>query len=170
VPEPSEWLERIAELLDGLGLAWAVMGAVAANRFRGEARFTTDLDILVQPEDRLPVAAAAAGFAVQAIADPDEPPHVIVLRDRTVRVDLLPAVVEYQQVALRRAEDHFITVEDVLVHKLIAWRGRDRDDIRSILETSPRLDLAYLRHWADVWEVTDRWSQARAESGYPPHP
>ena len=45
-------------------------------------------------------------------------------------------MVEYQRVALRRSVDHVLTAEDVIVHKLIAWRLRDRDDIRSILEAA----------------------------------
>jgi len=55
-----------------------------------------------------------------------------------------------------------ITVEDVLVHKLIAWRARDRNDIASILETAPKLDETYIEHWATEWDVLDRWYEARA--------
>lgn len=36
--------------------------------------------------------------------------------------------------ALERAVDHVLTAEDVIIHKLIAWRPRDRDDIAAILD------------------------------------
>lgn len=52
---------------------------------------------------------------------------------------------------------HVLTVEDVIVHKLIAWRPRDRDDIRSILEAGVALDAAYLTRWIAEWELADRW-------------
>jgi hypothetical protein len=44
------------------------------------------------------------------------------------------AEIDYRQIAMARASDGHISVEDVIVHKLIAWRGRDQDDIRSMLE------------------------------------
>ena len=71
-------------------------------------------------------------------------------------------MVDYQRVALERAVDHVITVEDVIVHKLIAWRPRDRNDIASILEGEPTLDEAYIEQWASTWDVMDRWREARA--------
>lgn len=56
------------------------------------------------------------------------------------RADIVIASTEYQRIAVARAVDHVLTVEDVLIHKLIAWRPRDQDDVRSILST----DLADL--------------------------
>jgi hypothetical protein len=53
-----------------------------------------------------------------------------------------------------------LTVEDVLVHKLIAWRARDRDDVRSILWTGLVFDRDYVDHWATEWMVEDRWREA----------
>lgn len=55
-----------------------------------------------------------------------------------------------------------ITVEDVIVQKLIAWRPRDRNDIASILEGGHHLDEQYIERRAVEWEVLDRWHQARA--------
>ncbi len=53
-----------------------------------------------------------------------------------------------------------LTPEDVIVHKLIAWRPRDRDDIASILDAGLALDVTYIEHWASEWEVLDRWRAA----------
>ncbi len=47
------------------------------------------------------------------------------------------------------------------MHKLIAWRPRDRDDIASILSTGRSFDRAYIEHWAVEWDVLDRWEQIR---------
>jgi hypothetical protein len=73
-------------------------------------------------------------------------------------VDILLPVIEYQGEALARAVDHVLTVEDVIIHKLIAWRLRDRDDIRSIREAGVPLDRAYLETWIAEWDLGERWS------------
>jgi hypothetical protein len=49
----------------------------------------------------------------------------------------------------------------VIIHKLLAWRSRDVDDITDILSTDPQLDEAYIEHWAREWEVLDRWDEVR---------
>jgi hypothetical protein len=72
--------------------------------------------------------------------------------------DILLPVIEYQGEALARAVDHVLTVEDVIIHKLIAWRPRDRDDIRSIREAGVPLDRAYLETWIAEWDLGERWS------------
>src|SRR5260221_6710490 len=52
VREPSDTAVIAAEILDRAGARWALMGALAALHYRAEPRFTTDVDILVQPQDR----------------------------------------------------------------------------------------------------------------------
>lgn len=69
------------------------------------------------------------------------------------------AEVPFQESALDRSDHHVITVEDVIIFKLVAWRPRDRGDILSILEAGHDLDRAYIEHWATDWEVLDRWQE-----------
>lgn len=161
-PRPWAWLAPLAEALDGLGVAWAVAGALAADRYRATQRYTADLDLLVTWADDLPAAMEARGYDVLVIADEGELPHLVRLRSATERIDLLIALVEYQRVAVDRATDHVLTVEDVLVHKLICWRPKDRDDIQAILATAPVLDEGYLQRWVEAWEVEDRWAEVRS--------
>lgn len=137
------------------------MGALAALRYRQDPRLTTDLDLLVEPVDGLGDAFRAEGFEVREVADAGEPPHLLLVRGKGVRADLIVAVVEYQQIALDRAIEGVLSVEDVIVHKLIAWRPRDRDDIASIFRAGHQLDESYIRLWADNWDVRDRWEEAR---------
>jgi hypothetical protein len=75
------------------------------------------------------------------------------------------ATVEYLDEALSRAESGVLTVEDVIVQKLIGWRPRDRDDIASILDAGHGLDEQYIEKWARGWEVEDRWAEARRRGG-----
>lgn len=159
--EPSDSADSAAEILDRLGLRWALIGALAAIRYRATPRMTTDADLLVERLDGVAERFAAAGYEVEVFADADEEPHLLTARGRGDRIDLLAALVEYQGIALDRAIDHVITVEDVIVHKLIAWRPRDRDDIASILEAGHDLDEAYIERWAGEWDALDRWQEAR---------
>lgn len=155
--DPSAWLASIADVFDGLGVEWTLVGALAANRYRATPRFTTDVDTMAMFHEGLSDALRTAGYAVEVFADVDEPAHLIRCHRGPEAVDILLPVVEYQLVALRRSVDRVLAVEDVIVHKLIAWRSRDRDDIRSILEAGAVLDRNYLDHWVDQWEVAERW-------------
>lgn len=159
-PESAAWLQPIAAVLDQIGVRWAVVGAVAALRYRSEPRLTTDLDLLVESHPGLAQAFRDDGFQVEEYADTGEPPHLLLIRGKGVRVDLLIVTVEYQQVALDRSRDGIIAVEDVIVHKLIAWRTRDQDDVLSILRADPHLDAQYIEHWAHEWGVVDRRREA----------
>jgi hypothetical protein len=162
VREPSASAQTAAEILDGIGARWAFVGAFAALRYRDTPRLTTDVDVLVAPVDGVVEAFERAGYEVTVIADAGEPPHLLLVRGRGDRIDVMLPAVAYQQVALDRAIDHVITVEDVVVHKLIAWRPRDRNDILSILDAGHELDEEYIRRWALEWDVLDRWEEARA--------
>lgn len=157
---PSEWLESIAEVFDALGVEWTLIGALAANRFRAEPRFTADVDTLAEWHPELTRSLEAVGYDVSVAASDGDPPHLVRCHRGPENVDILLPVVDYQRVALRRAIGHRLTIEDVLIHKLIAWRRRDQDDIRSILSTEPSLEAAYLDHWVAEWDVADRWREA----------
>lgn len=60
-----------------------------------------------------------------------------------------------------------LSPEDVILHKLIAARPRDLDDIENILDAAPELDEAYLTGWAEAWNVLELWDRLRgaAHSG-----
>ncbi|MGA0877866.1 MAG: hypothetical protein ACO3SP_01985 [Ilumatobacteraceae bacterium] len=60
-----------------------------------------------------------------------------------------------------RAVNGVLTAEDVIVHKLIAGRPRDLDDIRSILSTGRNIDEAFVVDNAQQWGVLDRWEDVR---------
>lgn len=162
--DPSAWLASIAEIFDELGVEWTVVGALAANRYRATPRFTTDLDTMARYHPTLAESLRRAGYDVEVFADEGELPHLIRCHRGPEAIDVLLPAVEYQMVALARAVDHVLTAEDVIIHKLIAWRPRDRDDIRSILETGLALDSEYLDRWIAEWELIDRWQAFDVEA------
>lgn len=162
VREPSASYADAAELLRSLGIRFAKAGALAAEEYRSRRRLTTDADLLVASAQGIVEAMEARGYQVRAMTQPGErDPYLVLVRGLGDAIDFIVAETDYQREALDRAVDEVLTVEDVIVHKLLAWRPKDRDDIASILEVGHELDEAYIERWAEAWEVTDRWAEAK---------
>jgi hypothetical protein len=131
-------------------------------RYRSTERPTADVDLLVGSSKGLVHLLVEQGFDVRPFQD-EESVFLIRARRGDCLVDLMVPVTDYQELALRRADQHVLTAEDVIIHKLIAGRSRDYADVQSILSTGLRLDEAYLDHWAQEWDVIDRWNALREE-------
>ena len=172
----------LKDLLDTLfGAAdgdWALIGGHAANLYRREIRTTVDVDILVPqmtasatgPLPRTAERLRSEGWTIKAM-----PPGGWLLRathPECGALDLIVAETEYQSVALARAGKSAVgevcaktlTVEDVLIHKLIADRAKDEADVVDILKTAPDLDQVYLDHWLREWEVAVRFERLTARA------
>jgi hypothetical protein len=162
VPSPWDYVDRARDRLRSVGAEPVVIGALAAMRYRNEPRATTDVDFLVTSLDGVAEVLAAEGLAVREVRDDDGNPYVVFARGDGIEIDALLTETDYQHEAHARAVDGYLTVEDVIVHKLIAWRPRDRDDIDSILAAGHRLDREYVDRWAAAWHVGDRWVEATA--------
>lgn len=161
--EPSDYWTEFRDEFDRLGHRPVLIGALAAVRYRAEARATTDVDFLVRSLAGVKEHFEARGYRVRAMTEPGaDEPYVVFIRGPGVAVDALVAETEYQRAAMARAVDGVLSVEDVIVHKLLAWRPRDRDDIDSILAVGHRLDRDYIARWAAEWQVTERWQTALA--------
>ena len=165
MPETSDsFAAEFRQRLAALGIDAVVIGAVAAARYRLTPRQTTDLDLLAGSLSGVADALRAQGYSVHSVSEPDTgEPYALFVRGPGVAVDVLLAETDYQREAMARAVDGVITAEDVIVHKLLAWRPRDRDDIASIFATGTALDEQYIAAWADAWDVRERWDQATRE-------
>lgn len=165
----------VGAILDRLGIGWTLMGAVAANRYRREVRLMGDVDLLIASHGpgltAFEAAFAAAGWTVRR-GTPDG--AVLRLQHETLgAADLVLAETDYQREALARARTETIEegaqvpvlrAEDVVVHRLIAGRPRDLDDIAEILATRRPLDESYVERWAVYWEVLDLWRRLRDDA------
>ena len=154
-------LERIAKSLKNAGIPYMVVGGQAVLLY-GEPRLTKDIDITLGADlTRLQdVLSAVHDIRLVPLVDPATfTRDTMVLPcsdpDTGIRVDLIFSFSPYEQLAISRArvvrigetDVCFASLEDLLVHKIIAGRARDLEDARIILLKNPSADLDYIRHW-----------------------
>lgn len=135
------------EVLDGLGLRYALVGALAAVCY-GSTRATRDVDLSVSlpAGDRQELLAALRrkGFSrVQRRGSVIQAAH-----PTGYRLDLLLAESEFERSLVENArprKDLGVDVrvaglEDVVVFKLIGGRPRDLRDVEELVEENPGID------------------------------
>ncbi len=151
-------LEKVALALDSERLAYMVIGGQAVL-LHGEPRLTKDVDITLAAglDDLGTVLRAAKGAGLEPLVDPDDFTRrtmVLPCRDpeTSVRVDFVLSHLPYEREAIARsvtvelgeAAVHFATAEDLVVHKVLAGRPRDLEDVRAIVLKTPDLDRAFV--------------------------
>lgn len=165
-------LRALGALLDGLGVRWVLIGALAANRYRTSPRLTQDVDLLLANAgpglEALEEALRSEGWGIQRASAEGE---LLRLRHPELGIaDLMFAGTEYQQEAIGRAREEpigddanalVLTPEDVIIHKLIAGRAQDLADIEAILAAKIQLDESYIERWARFWNVLAAWEALR---------
>jgi hypothetical protein len=182
-------LQRVAAVLDELGIAFATAGSLASSR-HGIARATRDIDLLVRvTEPQIPALIrrlreesfyADEEMAREAVRRGTS--FNVIYQPTVYKVDLFVAADEFAQQQLERRM--FDTVDDVpvpitsaedtIVAKLNWYRiGGESStqqwrDICGILAMQRgAVDLAYIRKWTDRFGVTDLLERAliAAETG-----
>lgn len=155
----DELLARIAGALDAHALPYMVIGGQAVLLY-GEPRLTRDIDITLGVDvDALPgVLQAVRSAGLESLVDPDEfvsRTMVLPCVDPAsgVRVDLVFSFTPYESAAIGRSRAieiggrpvRYAGPEDLVVHKMLAGRPRDLEDVRSIVVRQPALDRPFIR-------------------------
>ena len=163
----TELLEQLGPALDAAGIPYMLIGGQAVLLY-GEPRLTRDIDLVlgIGPE-RLPDllrtmdaiglqvrVADSAQFVAQTMVLPCEQPGT------GIRVDCILSSSPYEQHALQRvrvvtigrAELRFAALEDLIIHKIIAGRPRDLEDVRTVLLKNPNVDAVSIRQWLEEFE------------------
>lgn len=181
---PFELMQRVAEFLEGQGIAYRVVGSLASMAY-GEPRFTNDVDILadIGVEHVPPLCGAfpppeyylAEEAARDAIRNPGQ--FNIIHIPSGIKVDLIVVKQsEYARTELCRGrrlaspgefDVWFAAAEDVILNKLLYFKesGSPKHfrDIASMLKVQgSNLDRQYIASWAPRLGVEAEW---RAASG-----
>jgi hypothetical protein len=155
----------LAAFLDERRIRYMVIGGFA-NLHWGIERFTRDLDITMEADERaLPDLVAEVGRSFRIT---NENPLEFARRNRVIRIqtgtgvdaDLILAAIPYELAALRRAVAvdlggrtvMLCSAEDLIIHKLSSERTQDAADVEGIaMRQAERLDLEYL--WPRVRDL-----------------
>ncbi len=160
-------LRQLALELDRSQIPYMIIGGQAVQLY-GEPRMTRDIDLTlglgVEGLDRILDVSARCGLKPVTSAPAEFVRETMVLPcvdERTgIRVDFVFSATDYERQAIGRArsvkidsvEVRFAAVEDVVIHKMVAGRPRDLDDVRGILAKNTELDRGYVERWLRAFD------------------
>lgn len=155
-------LKKVANELSKLKIPYMVIGGQAVLLY-GEPRLTRDIDITVgiTPESLETLKQVIKKCKLEIIVDDAEDfvkkTFVLPAMDNKsgIRVDFIFSFSNYEKEALERARIikfgnvpiRFASLEDVVIHKIIAGRPRDFEDVKSILLKNPDYEKNYIYRW-----------------------
>jgi predicted nucleotidyltransferase len=167
----KDLIKRIAGELSSRKIPYMIIGGQAVLRY-GEPRLTKDIDITLGVGiEKLPVikdTVMALGLTIEP-ADIDtfvEDTMVLPASDSNsgIRVDFIFSFSPFERAAIERALEvnydgipvRFASLEDLVIHKMVAGRPRDIEDVRSILLKNPAYNKDHIRNWlADFDKALD---------------
>lgn len=155
-------LKKVSHQLRKDSIPYMVIGGQAVLLY-GEPRLTKDIDITlgvgVRELNKLKETISSLGFKILVERDEEFVERNMVLptldEKSGIRVDFIFSFSPYERQAIERAKDiklgrslvRFASLEDVVIHKVIAGRPRDLEDIKSILLKNQKYDSDYIEKW-----------------------
>ena len=148
----------ISAELERYNIPYMLIGGQAVLLY-GEPRLTRDIDITLGVDiDKLKnIISLAGGLALKILPENvetfvRETMVLPVVHEKTgIRIDFIFSFSPYEQQAIVKARKIrmldrdvcFASPEDVVIHKIVAGRPRDIEDVRGILLKMPDIDIAY---------------------------
>ncbi len=162
-------IKKIAIKLEKKSIPYMIIGGQAVLLY-GEPRLTKDIDITLGiGADKLEIIIELAKSLKLSILVKDPETFVQktmvlpVLDEKSgIRADLIFSNSAYEQSAMKRVnritleglEINFASLEDVVIHKMVAGRPRDIEDVKSILLKNPAYDKKYIIKWLSDFDVS----------------
>lgn len=156
-------IKKIARNLDKENIPYMIIGGQAVLVY-GRPRLTRDIDITLGVDTdkfklieqicknlklRCPVTNPEEFTQTTKVFPVEEP-------ESKIRADFIFSFTPYEAQALKRTKQididnykvKFASCEDVIIHKMVAGRAIDEEDIKSILTKNGKtIDLDYIRKW-----------------------
>lgn len=173
----SDLAHILTEILDGFerrNVQYALAGGWAFSALV-EPRATTDIDILIllDPPSRQTIQTLVSSVFTSTIihSAPMKFRGISIWRCTGIRdnqefvVDLLLADSEFLQSALVRKRQIFwggqvvriLTLEDLILMKMIAGRLQDKADLKKIAQAELQVDQAYIERWKNKLGLERQW-------------
>lgn len=170
-------IEAIQRLLEKFNNRGVVIGGIAVGLL-GRPRFTEDVDamFLLSTEDIAKFLEAAKVEDIQPrIPEAEEfarKSRVLLLRHAPskINIDISLGVLPFEEEMVERGSIQSTntlsvrlpTPEDLIIMKTVAHRPKDLEDIRTIIDKHPQLDVDRIRKWtksfADILEMPALWT------------
>jgi len=171
-------LTALQHLLDRFGSRGVIIGGVASGLL-GKPRFTVDLDamLLASTQDIPRILELAKAEGIESRMDEIEEfakkNRVLLMRHLLsgANIDISLGVLPFEEDVIERSivrqagtlSLRLPTPEDLIILKAVAHRPKDLEDIRTIAESNPTLDLKRIKFWVksfgDLLELPDLWGQ-----------
>lgn len=158
----------LAEKLDIARIDYMIIGGQAVLVY-GEPRLTKDIDITIglDPAEKGRiiefVKSNDLSILVQNIEQFIDETFVLPCdsKKHKLRVDFILSNSEYEMRAFKRVNEieidgykvKFASVEDLIIHKIIAGRPRDIEDIKVIVLKNKNIDVDYIRSSLKSFEI-----------------
>jgi hypothetical protein len=163
----EQLLKKIALQLRKASIPYMVIGGQAVLLY-GEPRLTRDIDITmgisVDGLDKVKKIFPIIGLKSLVKKEKEFVERNLVLpsidKKSGIRVDFIFSFSPYERHAIERAKDiklgrslvRFASLEDVVIHKVIAGRARDIEDVKSILLKNLKYDSVYIEKWLKAFD------------------
>ena len=153
-------LKKISRELRKASIPHMVIGGQAVLLY-GEPRLTKDIDITlgigVNGLNKIKKIVSIIGLKILVKREFVDKNMVLpTIEEKSgIRVDFIFSFSPYEKQAIERGKDiklgktfvRFASLEDVVIHKVIAGRARDIEDIKSILIKNPTYDSGEIIKW-----------------------
>jgi hypothetical protein len=136
----------------------------------GEPRLTKDIDVTLgvgsEGLDQVMQSVENLKFKILVPEPGDFVRETMVLptlhEKSGIRIDFIFSFSVYEYQAIKNAKQIkigtqgvcFASLEDLIIHKIIAGRPRDLEDVRSVILKNPDYNLNYIKKWLTEFDIS----------------